>query len=537
MREKPSKYIREQIESRKKPSEIMRDAGKEQMTEAGAYARAVPQGLLFSFRDELAGAVKNPLGAAKKFASHVGGNFEGDPDVASYEKERDESRALDDYAMEKFPKSYISGEITGGVLPALFSGGSSAVATGARTASTATKAGKALMAAKKLVPMAAEATLQGMGNSKANNAAGIAAESIGSGITAPAFKLGMDKVAAPIAKKIGNATGVIPWFTNKGSKIREGAARLAERATEATPSEAAEFYGAKTMQPVTGRRLLRMGMIPWFGGAEEIAKRAQAGSELAGKGVQEGLDQIKAAGQSMRSFPLYSKANDVRRNLVKEGVDVDTTQGLMKEAAKNFFVAPYVFDPHLINAKKGYWQKLAGYSNKANNASRNVIEKGMAETLNDAENEMARNVGGQVQDKFLKAKRDFSTLAPVTKAAKRAYQARKQARFKPSGADVTSALLGATLFGGGGALTGDDDLTGIVKNSGAGAALGFGAKRAISKHGAAFASRLTDAIGKKVRDLPQNTASTIGNAAIRTQSPKAFEALLKALEEEKDEEK
>lgn len=107
--------------------------------------RGAAQGLTFDFADEIAGA----LGAAKQTAF---GDAKLSDLLDTYEKERDVSRENFKQAEEANPKTYLAGEIGGGILPAIATGGAGAVASVGKTglkqaAKQAAKAGAKMGAA------------------------------------------------------------------------------------------------------------------------------------------------------------------------------------------------------------------------------------------------------------------------------------------------------------------------------------------------------------------------------------------------------
>lgn len=86
-------------------------------SEIESTVRGLGQGLTFGSRDEIAGAFKSPVGAAKEIANKFGAEF-SDQDVEAYKKERDEARALDKKAKEDNPGFYTAGEIGGSIATA-----------------------------------------------------------------------------------------------------------------------------------------------------------------------------------------------------------------------------------------------------------------------------------------------------------------------------------------------------------------------------------------------------------------------------------
>lgn len=84
----------------------------EEPSQMEAFIRSLAQGASLNTIDELTGAVKAPVGAAKATANILGADF-SDEDVARYEKERDLSRMAYKAAEEAHPATYMAGEIAG----------------------------------------------------------------------------------------------------------------------------------------------------------------------------------------------------------------------------------------------------------------------------------------------------------------------------------------------------------------------------------------------------------------------------------------
>lgn len=111
------------------------------------------------FVDELAGAVKAPLGAAKSALNLIPGVKFQDKDVADYKAARDMYRAEDDKAWEAQPGAYAAGAVPGAVLTsAVPLGGGVKAAQGVQGAGKLARIGKALTGRA-----AAEGAVQGVG--------------------------------------------------------------------------------------------------------------------------------------------------------------------------------------------------------------------------------------------------------------------------------------------------------------------------------------------------------------------------------------
>lgn len=107
-----------------KPWEKFQGGSPAEYSKMASVGRGLLQGGSLGFADELAGAVNSPLGAIKKAGSYVGlsdANPE-DRDVAAYNKARQDYQAEDQAAKLTNPKSYIAGNLGGGLLTAFIPG-------------------------------------------------------------------------------------------------------------------------------------------------------------------------------------------------------------------------------------------------------------------------------------------------------------------------------------------------------------------------------------------------------------------------------
>lgn len=107
-----------------------------------SFARGAAQDLTFGTADEMAGAVESPIGAGKQILNLLGANIsEQDGALRDYKAARDGSREAYKAAEETNPASYMAGEVLGGVVPIVATGGASAIAKGGMKAATLAGAG------------------------------------------------------------------------------------------------------------------------------------------------------------------------------------------------------------------------------------------------------------------------------------------------------------------------------------------------------------------------------------------------------------
>lgn len=193
-----------------------------------AASRGAAQGFTFGLSDELGGAIREPIGAAKKALNYLGGNFH-DTDVANYERERNTQRQLDEAAQKEHGTSYMVGDLAGAVanpLPGRAVGaGIKAVAPAARALVPISQAGASVpqyltSLGKAGVAAGGEGALRGLGHSEANTTGDLLADTgIGAGSEAV---LGMAGKGA--GDLLGKGAGAV------GSKLEDAAGRRAFKA-------------------------------------------------------------------------------------------------------------------------------------------------------------------------------------------------------------------------------------------------------------------------------------------------------------------
>lgn len=139
---------------------------KPEVSKTESFLRGATQGASFGLADEITGAIKNPIGAARQVASIFGNDkYKNDMDRQSYVQERDESRANYKEAELANPSSYLAGEVGGSVATGLATGGIGALKTGASLGKTV---------ANLATRGAVEGGLTSVGTSKSESASDIA---------------------------------------------------------------------------------------------------------------------------------------------------------------------------------------------------------------------------------------------------------------------------------------------------------------------------------------------------------------------------
>jgi hypothetical protein len=254
------------------------DAGPSELDSIG---RGLAQGASFGLRDELAGALQNPLGGLKEIANKFGAGY-SDEDVAKYKAERDASRALDAEAKEANPKSYMGGELGGAVATSFVPG--LGLAEGAGLAGTAAHA-------------AAQGAAFGVGGSNSDTIGDLARDaSLGAvtGGVGGAAGYGVGKVLTGLAQGAANVA-------SKAAPSLEGAAEnLAINATGATGRESQKFADD------AGRQLLDRGLVRFGDNSKNIASRVEAAMDDAHGAINSSLRGLDEQGATVSVKDIVS---------------------------------------------------------------------------------------------------------------------------------------------------------------------------------------------------------------------------------------
>lgn len=191
------------------------------------------EGASLGFMDEALGAAVNPVGAAKTLANKFGGEF-NDKDVEEYLKWRDATRKVSKTAEEANPKSFMAGNLGGGIATSLLIPGSG------------------------ITNLAAQGAAQGIGSSEGDTAVDLAiAGGAGAGIGAIAGKggelleQGVTKVGPMIKEGLESIGGKATSTIGKG--IESTAKGALTKVGGLAPQEAsviAEGFGEPTAMKI-----------------------------------------------------------------------------------------------------------------------------------------------------------------------------------------------------------------------------------------------------------------------------------------------
>lgn len=183
-------------------------------TKLESAARGALQGAM-PFADELAGAYESPKGALKALSGLLGRDVSKDPDVVKYVEARNSERQKNAEARTQNPKSYVGGEVAGGL-------GTLAIPAGALA-----KAGKlkALLAPETIAESGLLGGLYGLGGSEApleqGDVKGVAKDT-GIGTAIGAVLPEAVNAAGAVANKGVQAAKSIPFAGNVVSATEAG---------------------------------------------------------------------------------------------------------------------------------------------------------------------------------------------------------------------------------------------------------------------------------------------------------------------------
>jgi len=387
-----------------------------------AYSRGVVQGATAGFRDEAAGALKNWKGGAKKAASYLGYDTSGDSDVAEYEKERDESRRLDDVAMKQDPTSYLAGELTPTVAMSLIpvAGQLAGLSRAAKAAQLTSGAIKGSNLASKVKSGMAVGGLYGAGASKSDNLKDLALDTtkssaMGGGFAAipskaaigSALGLYMSKddlaegnygnAAAKTAASIAGtyaaskALGKLPGIEKIQRKVKSKADDFAYNATEADPKVVEQWRKEAMLhpsEPTQGDFLRKNNIVGWFNSGDKIGRKASKLNKEAGEQIGGLIDEVKTRGTPIdkRSIQLdfLSKAKDFYRTKLNPNQATALVKDARKGLKKKFDIEQLeqmardqknlAFDAKSGLVKDSHAAELA-------HARQNALEKGVERTF------------------------------------------------------------------------------------------------------------------------------------------------------------
>lgn len=454
-------------------------------SQGGAIARGIVQGGTLGFGDELMGAIDaaaagnavlevdpavNPNGPAisKSWgAAQPAGTKpiipesvpEAPSDEETYRRMRDRYRADNDASRRAFPKTYMGGEIAGGLAVPIPGGAAVKGAGILAKAKAAAPGAAALGAAYGLGSSEAELTdskLDPMGAAKdAAVGAGFGAAS-----TVPGAILGrgLDKLSARFGKVADDASakavGLRPGITN-----------------------AAEQLGmtADDMRDL-GRAAREEGLIPVFGSKEAVGKRAAGKMATEGQRIGEVYDELQKSGVApdFAGIALDASKNIGAKNardasgaLIRDHLNrpVRVQTPLAPDQVRNMRDANKHIHDFVAAGEgpsPGGWDTVREMKSRAQKAvsqqwdvplEEELFKDAVRGTTRGIENRVGGIVGPTQQAKLLDANRGYGLGADVSDLAEKA-ATREQALKSPSlGWGITTGLVSgggaATMYGPG----------------------------------------------------------------------------------------
>lgn len=269
--------------SQPKPWEVYKDVATPQpYSKLGSAGRGLLQGGSLGFADEIAGAVQSPIGAAKKAASYVGLSDANpnDPDVQAYNKGKQDYRAEDEAAKLENPKSFIAGNLGGGLLTAFVPG--LGIAKGAGTAAN-------------LARVAGAGAINSIGSGEQEGSLGNVGKdaAIGAGAGVVGYGLGQ------LAQKL------IP----EASKSAEYAEKKIVEHLRPTP-KVARVLGPDRLKDV-GREVLDSGAVTFGAKATDTAAKLSEQRQLLGKAIGDILENSEG------KVNLADLASNIEKNVIE----------------------------------------------------------------------------------------------------------------------------------------------------------------------------------------------------------------------------
>lgn len=352
--------------------------------------RGGAQGLSFGFADELAGG----LGALQDLGSDL-------PFAERYRRERDASRAAYEAAQRANPKSYLAGELGGGLATALLPGG--AAAQGAKAATLGAKVGRGLATGLGL------GALSGAGASQADLTQGEVLETLKNMGTNAAIG-GTLGAGAPAA---GAAAGAI------GRAAKKAAPEWALDAAGAIQHNLQAL--TKEKQAELGQWLLDRSLVKPFSGKDAILERIQG--VKAQEGPKIGAELAKAT-QPFEAEGTKWKA--VAQLLGLSGEDILAQRPAMQKALKALELNEEMGKTSLseINALKSAMQKGTNYAANAKERAANEAKKAFAGILrSDVDEQLAKQISPEDFARYVDAKTEYGRardlLPIITKGSNR----------------------------------------------------------------------------------------------------------------------
>jgi hypothetical protein len=367
-----------------------------------SFVRGAGQAATFGFEDEARAALMAPFSDK------------------SYTELRDEIRTLNDEAKKENPKTFLAGELSGGLATAFVPG-----VAPAKAASTGAK----------ILQAAGIGAAYGLGNSEADLTKGQFVDAakdtaIGAGTGAAAGAL-IEKVIAPGLGKVVKGGRAL------SEKLYDKADELAETATGATRVQADKFASG------TGRQIRKDGVVGLWDHPADIAKKATEKLGNSGEAIEQALLHLDEQGVTIHPDEIMGALDQRIADLKLEGPgfgsDWRSLEAIKEDLAQSIQARGNQELP--ISVVEGMKRTLK----RAFKSADEGVRKGSKEAyraLMDLVETKATTADEALGELFTTEKNNFRVYSPVADAAeKRALQLKQQPILGLN--DIASAGAGA----------------------------------------------------------------------------------------------
>lgn len=388
------------------------------VSELSSLGRGLAQGATFGLRDEGAGALASPSGALKEIANKFGAGY-SDQDVSDYEKERDASRQLDATAKAANPKSYLGGEIGGGVatsfVPGLGLAGDTSLLGAAGSA-------------------AAQGAAYGVGGSESDNIGGLARDAaVGAGTGAAGGAIG-HAAGGILANGIDAAGNLI---SKAAPGLENAADNLAVNATGATGRQSMKFSDD------AGRQLLNRGLVRFGDNAKNIGNRIADASDQSGQAIGQALSDLDAKGVKASVENVANSIEGKIKELNQIPGNEKTISQLRNELDNLYDRGQSELPISQGEIAKRNFQAQTNYNSpEAEKAATGQVASSFRNEVERAANAADPNIGAKFQDD----KQLFGLLQPIQDAAEKRAATVRQSPIGGLG-DMAAAGTGAITGG------------------------------------------------------------------------------------------
>ncbi len=300
--------------------------------------RGAAQGISLGFADELTGAVETALQTAKN-PSEITNILD------NYRKFRDESRANYEAAQQANPKSYLAGELVGGVVPVLGTGGTAAGASLGKLALQGAKMGATYGAATGAGMSKSDLTEGDVGGLLKDTAIGATSGAVGGaviGAAAPKVIEGISSAGKAITKP---AIKLAEWIEENAPELFRTSIEAGRLSSEGIPlageavrkqtvkdieQKAAEFIDAADLVRSKSSKEIAdvLGDKTEIGFGEQLVKYL--------KDVDSKLEKVGVNSDEGRQLSAIKASLESRKNQVLEKMGIDPTDKPYETVLKEF---------------------------------------------------------------------------------------------------------------------------------------------------------------------------------------------------------